>query len=213
MKFKAETLFFFGIVLVILIAVGGLFLIKSQPKDKATIDSIVRDNNYFTGPKDAKVVLIEFGDFQCPACKVVEPALQKLRSEYKDKLKFVFKQFPLPSHNNGLDAALASEAAGEQGKFWEFHDVLYEKQAEWSTLPNPNSEFEKYAQSLGIEMAKFSKAVKDKSYSEKINTDKSDGADLNVEATPTFFLNGKKIQGGLTYEQFREKIEEILAAD
>ena len=195
MKFKAETLFFFGIVLVVLVAVGGLFLIKNQPKEKATIDTVVRDNNYFTGPKDARVVLVEFGDFQCPACKAVEPTVQKLQSEYKDKVKFVFKQFPLPSHNNGMDAALASEAAGEQGKFWEFHNVLYEKQGEWSSLSNPNSEFEKYAESLGLEMAKFSKALKDKTYSDKINTDKSDGIGLAVEATPTFFLNGEKLEG------------------
>ena len=211
MKLKAETLFFFGIVIVVLVAVGGLFFLKSQPEDKATIDSIVRDNNYFTGPKDAKVVLVGFADFQCPACKAVEPVVQKIQSEYKDRVKFVFKHFPLPSHNNGLDAALASEAAGEQGKFWEFHDALFEKQGEWGNLSNPNPEFEKYAENLGLDMAKFSKALKDKTYSEKINTDKSDGIDLNVQATPTFFLNGEKLEGGLSFEQFKERIEKILA--
>lgn len=210
MKLKAETLFFFGVVVVVLIAVGGLFLTKSQPTDKATIDSVVRDDDYSIGPKDAKVTLIEFADFQCPACKAAEPATQKLRDDYKDKVRFVFKQFPLPSHNNGLNAALASEAAGEQGKFWEFHSLLFEKQEEWSTLANPTTEFEKYAESLNLDVAKFSKAYKEKTYSDKINTDKSDGIGLGVSATPTFFLNGEKIEGGLSYDEFKQKIEALL---
>lgn len=213
MKLRAESIFLVGILIVVVFGVVGLVLLSNKPAEKADTNSIVRDNNYFTGPKDAKVVLVGFADFQCPACKAIEPVVQKIQSEYKDKVKFVFKHFPLPSHNNGLDAALASEAAGEQGKFWEFHDVLFEKQGEWSGLSNPNSEFEKYAKDLGLDLEKFSKSLNDKIYLEKINTDKSDGIDLSVQATPTFFLNGEKLEGGLSYEQFKEKIEKILATN
>lgn len=210
MKLKAESLFFVGILVVVVLAVAGLFLLSNRPEEKVDTNNFIRDNNYFVGPKDAKVTLVEFGDYQCPACKAAEGTVQKLKSDYLGKVKFVFKHFPLPSHKNGIDAALAAEAAGSQGKFWELHNILYGKQESWSNLVDPTAEFEKYAKELGLDLTKFSKDLKEKTYIERVNTDKSDGIDLNVEATPTFFLNGEKLVGGLTYTQFKEKIDKAI---
>lgn len=211
MKLKAETLFFVGIIAVVLVAVGGLFLLTNKPVQTVDTSSLVRDNNYFLGPKDAKVVLVAFGDFQCPACKAVEPALLQIRSEYKERIKFVFKHFPLPLHNNAVISAKAAESAGVQGKFWEFHDKLYEEQESWSANSNPEKLFEGYAKDLGLDTKQFLADLKGDKFTEIINKDKSDGIDVEVSATPTFFLNGEKIVGGLSFAEFKRKIDAKLA--
>lgn len=211
MKFKAETLFFIGIVGVVLIGLFVLFNLSNKPAEIVDTKTFVRENNHYVGPKDAKVVLVEFGDYQCPACKTREPILQQIRSEYKDKLKFVFKHYPLPSHNNSFIAAKAAEAAGVQGKFWEYHEKIYENQESWSGNPNPEKLFEEYAKELGLDTQKFNKDLKGDEFNAIINKDKSDGIDVDVSSTPTFFLNGEKIVGGYSFEEFKQKIDAKLA--
>jgi len=213
MKFKPETIFFIGIIVVVLGALGGLFLLSNKPAKVVDTNSLVRENNYFLGPKGAKVVLIEFGDFQCPACKATEGALRQVREEYKDKIKFVFKHFPLPSHNHAMITARAAEAAGVQGKFWEMHDLIYDNQENWSVQANSKDLLIGYAKKLGLDVEKFKKDLESDKINEIINTDKSDGLDVEVSATPTFFLNGEKIVGGLSFSEFKKKIEQMLAKE
>jgi protein-disulfide isomerase len=210
MKLKTETVFFAGILAVVFLGLLGLFLLTNKPAEVVDSNSFVRDNNYFYGNKDSEVVLVEFGDFQCPACKATEPALQQVRSEYRDKIKFVFKHFPLPSHNNALITAKAAEAAGVQGKFWEMHDKIYETQDDWESSPNVREMLESYAKDLGLDVERFGSDLDSDKFNDIINKDKSDGIDVGVSATPTFFLNGEKIVGVITFEEFREKIEKKL---
>lgn len=210
MKFKGETLFFVGIVVVVLVGLVGLFMLTNKPAETVDTTSFVRENNYYLGPKDAKVVLVAFGDFQCPACKAAEPALLQVRSEYRDKIKIVFKHFPLPSHTNAMSASKAAEAAGAQGKFWEYHDKLYETQDSWSASTNLLKLFEGYAKELGLDTAKFAQELNSDKFNETINKDKSDGLDVDVSATPTFFLNGEKLVGVITFAEFKQKIEAKL---
>lgn len=208
MKLKAESLFLVGLGVFLIVSIVGLIILSSQPGEKVDTTNFIRDFNHSLGPKDAKVTVVEFADFQCPACRAAQPTLQVLIDKYQDEVRFVFKHFPLPSHSNAIDAALAAEAAGEQGKFWEYGTLLYDNQDKWSYLSNPESEFEKYAKELALDIEKFSNTYKNQSFIANISKDKSDGIDLNVEATPTFFINRVKQQGGLSLEEFSKKIDD-----
>lgn len=211
MKLKSETIFFIVIVLIVLLGFGFL-LFGTKPKNESVdTNALVRGDSLFYGEKNAEVVLVEFGDFQCPACKSVEPILGVIREEYKDKIKFVFRHFPLSNHKNAYNAAKASEAAAQQGKFWEYHDLLYQNQDEWALESNPNEKFLSYAKKLNLDTAKFTIFVNSEGIEDKIDGDKEDGQKTGVMGTPTFFLNGEKLSGNYSKAYFQEKIEQKLA--
>lgn len=199
----------------LLIIVGGAFLMggNSTPdKPKAPVDQklLVKADSHKIGTESAKVTLVEFGDFQCPACGASHPIIKQLNEEYKNELTFVFRHFPLPMHKNALKAAIAAEAAGAQNKFFEMHDLLFENQGEWGEDSNPEELFEKYATELELNIDKFRTDMKDKKYEEKVKRDQADGNALGANSTPTFFINGQMQSGGLPYDQFKAKIEEEL---
>lgn len=158
--------------------------------------------DHVTGKKDSKVLLIEYGDFQCPSCGSAYPQTKQIIKEYGDRVGFVFRNFPLTSlHPNARVAAATAEAAGLQGKYWEMHDMLYEKQDDWSGLSGDKRGdiFNSYAQTLGLDMDKFkadlqgNSANGDASTTKKIAFDQALGKKFNVNATPTFFINGKQM--------------------
>lgn len=205
-----------GIVTVAIVVGAALFFGgKSAPSQTTKVNEdqskmLVRENSHIKGPKDAKVTLIEFGDFQCPACGMAHPVVSQLLKDYDGKIRFVFRQFPLPMHANGKTSAQAAEAAGEQGKFFEMYDALYENQKEWGEDKNPMQFFEKYAKNIGLDVEKFKKDVEAKKYEEFIQKEIADGNALGVSATPTFFLNNEKIIGGIGYDELKAKIEALL---
>ncbi|MCA9341780.1 DsbA family protein [Candidatus Saccharibacteria bacterium] len=148
------------------------------------------------GNKDAKVIIFEYGDYQCPACRTTVPTLKPVYEKYKDKVAFVFRHFPLTNaHPNALAAAAVAEAAGKQGKYWQMHDILYEQQTTWASLgaSNRSSAFEKYASDLGLDLAKFREDVKSESVAKKIDFDAALGRKLSVTETPTIFVNSTKV--------------------
>lgn len=158
--------------------------------------------DHVTGKKDSKVLLIEYGDFQCPSCGSAYPQTKQIIKEYGDRVGFVFRNFPLTSlHPNARVAAATAEAAGLQGKYWEMHDMLYEKQDDWSGLSGDKRGdiFNSYAQTLGLDMDKFKADLQsnstsgDTSTTKKIAFDQALGKKFNVNATPTFFINGKQM--------------------
>lgn len=214
---EAKVLIGIGMVTLIIV-IGSAFLFggKTSPQKeipKLTADQlkmIVRNDSHKKQNKNAKVTLVEFGDFQCPACGAVYPIVTLLLREYKDQVAFVFRQFPLQVHQNASIAAHATEAAGAQGKFFEMYDALYQNQKDWSESKNPMEIFEQYAKNIGLDVEQFKNDVTSKKYEEKIQKDIKDGNALGVNATPTFFLNGEKIPGGLPYEEFKAKIDAIL---
>lgn len=214
---EAKVLIGIGIVtLGIVVSSAFLFGGKTSPTKetpKLTTDQlkmVVRQDSHIKGDKNAKVTLTEFGDFQCPACGAVHPIVNLLLGEYKDQVAFVFRQFPLQSHQNGSIAAHASEAAGAQDKFFEMYDALYQNQKEWGESKNPMEFFEQYAKNIGLDVEKFKSDVASKKYEARIQKDLNDGNALGVNATPTFFLNGEKISGGLDYKEFKAKIDAVL---
>jgi len=209
-----ETKILGGIgVVTILLVVGAAFLLGGKPQPgtqegvRADQDLLVRSNSQKLGSSSAKVSMVEFGDYQCPACGSAHPVTKQLMEEYAGKLQFVYRHFPLPMHKNAVVAAQAAEAAGAQGKYFEMHDMLFENQEAWSESNEPVEIFVTYAEKLELDVEKFSKAINDKAFVEKINADSDDGIKLGVNSTPTFFINGEKQVGGLSYSAFKEKID------
>jgi protein-disulfide isomerase len=153
-------------------------------------------SKYSFGAEQAKVTVVEFSDFQCPACKATEPMVSQLKNSYGDSVKFVYRHFPLDSiHPNARLAAQASEVAGLQGKFWEYHDLLFAKQEEWSDIADKEqliNKFAEYAAQLQIDKASFLEKIESQEVVETVTKDSSLATELNVNSTPTFYVNGKQ---------------------
>lgn len=202
-------------IVTLLIVVGGAFFIggKSTP-DKPTppVDNkvLVRSDSNKAAVPNAKVTLVEFGDFQCPACGAAHPIVTQILQEYKGKVNFVFRNYPLPMHPNAMIAAEAAEASGAQGKYFDMYNALYSNQKEWSDSKKPLDIFLKYANTIGLDKDKFQKDVESKRFEAKIKKDVADGDAVSVQATPTFFINGVKQTGGLPYDEFKAKIDLAL---
>ena len=165
------------------------------------------------GDANAPVTLVEYTDFQCPACGAYYPILDQLSKDLEGKMKFVVRHYPLIQiHKNALPSARAAEAAGRQGKFWEMYDVLFANQKEWSNADDPTkSIFPAYATRVGIDVEKFKQDMTDSSLDEKINQDRATGNELKISGTPSFFLNGKKLENPSSVDAFKKAIENAVA--
>ena len=172
----------------------------SEEKMEGIIGAEERNGNladHTTGNTKAKVVLIEYGDYQCPGCSTAAPKAKALAEKYKDNMMLIFRNFPIPSlHPNARAAAAAAESAGIQGKFWEMHDMLYSNQDAWSEAAiNERTEiFVGYADELGLDKEKFKKDLSDAQITKKINFDVAVGRNQGVTGTPTFYLNGEQVE-------------------
>lgn len=203
-----------GIAVVVI--AGGILLFKQQPSNEAfdaAADAgvLVRETSHATTTGDAKVTVVEFGDYECPACAAAEPAFEQLRQEYQgdQNVKFVFRNFPLPQHQKALASAAAAEAAGDQGKFWEMHDKLYQNQQAWTGAGDHVALFTQYAKDIGLDTAVFTQAWQQNGHAGEIKADQQDGETLGVNSTPTFFINGKKTNG-YSYNELKSTIEQGL---
>ncbi len=183
-----------GLIIVLLFAYY-FYATSTNPEATTTQPVVITQTDHVRGAKDGKVTLVEFGDFQCPACGAFEPIIRQVMADNKDTLKFSFRHFPLTQiHKNALLAAKASEAAGLQGKFWEMHDMLYDKQEEWGEALNAREFIMIYATTLKLDIKKFSSDLDSKTLEDKILAEFKEGVKLGVQGTPTFFLNGKKVE-------------------
>jgi len=199
-----------GIVLGVIIVVAG-FLYLTQPADKTNAEPTSHTKDGSSG-----VVFIEYGDFQCSACAAYHPILQQVEAKYEGLVTFQFRHFPLESlHKNARAASRAAEAASNQGKFWEMHDFLFENQQQWQDTSDPLSVFENYAQAIGIaDIAKFTVDYRSSSVNDLINADLDAGRALGVEATPTFVIDGVKLEEnpGGTIEEFSVLLDAAIVA-
>lgn len=189
---------FFAVIIVVLVAMVGLFSLtkdKSQSDNPADSKKTVQASSHTVGKGAKNVTLVEYGDFQCPACKAYYPLLKQVKAEYKDDIKFQFRHFPLVQiHPNAMIGARAAEAAGNQDKFFEMHDLLYENQDSWSVAPNPAKVLESYATQLGMNLDKFKADMAAASTANIINADIKEGQKIGANSTPTFAINGKKVE-------------------
>ncbi len=192
---KQETKIFLGIgIFTVLVFAGIIWLAsKSTTGDTISADILIKPDSQKIESAGAKVVLVEFGDYQCPACRAVNPLVNQILKDYKGKITFVFRNFPLPQHQYAVISAESAEIAGDQGKFWEMHDMIYEHQDEWVSSKTPKDLFIQYAKNLGMNVDEFKKSLDADKYSDKIERDRNDGDSINVDATPTFFVNGHKL--------------------
>jgi protein-disulfide isomerase len=145
------------------------------------------------GNPEARVTLEEFADFQCPPCGQFAPFAEELLREYDSRLRIVFRNFPLPAHEHAREAAMAAEAAGFQGKFWEMHDTLYREQPAWSKAPNTRELFQSYAGTLGLNMDQFKKDMESDKARERVDSDHALANFLGVKVTPTLFINNRPV--------------------
>jgi protein-disulfide isomerase len=158
------------------------------------------------GPKDAKLALVEYSDFQCPFCGRAAGVVAKLKEKYGQKVRFVFRQFPLSMHPDAGLAAEASLAAHAQGKFWAYHDLLFEHQRELT-----RASLEKYAQQAGLDMAKFRQALDQHTFAEAVKTDQKLGMEGKVSGTPSMFLGTERIANATDFDAIAQAIDAKLA--
>jgi len=158
------------------------------------------------GPESAPVTVVEFTDFECPYCLRAQPSIERLREEYPDSVRVVFKHFPLSFHKRAINAHRAALAAGEQGKFWEMHDLIFE---------NPRAldadAMKRHARSLGLDEARFEQSFASKRLAERIDRDVAEGRAAGVRGTPAFFINGRLLSGAQPFDRFKAMVEEELA--
>lgn len=192
-----------------LVVGGAIFLgVLSGKTGGNSGDYITKINNsqaYFRGAENPKVALTEFSDFQCPACRTLSPVLKDLIEKYPDEVKLYFRHFPIFGHSESQKAAEAAESAGEQGKFWEMHDKIYENQENIGT-----ENLKRFATELGLDMDRFNSALDSSKYQQKVLADRDEGLKLGVNATPTLFLNEGKLDPA-EFGKLSDLVKEELA--
>jgi protein-disulfide isomerase len=157
------------------------------------------------GPANAKVTVVEFSDFQCPYCSRAANVVHQIKEKYGDKVHFVFRQFPLPMHQNAHVAAEAALAANGQGKFWEYHDRLFKNQQQLD-----RAGLEEQAKQAGLNMATFKKSLDEHKFAPTVDADMKLGESVQVQGTPSMFINGARVQNPTSFESVSEMIETAL---
>ena len=204
--------------IIAVVVIGSIFgIVKLASKSQtpgsdnlAITISAINDNENIKGDKEALATLIEYSDFQCPACGSYYPILKKVTEDLSAKVRFAYRHFPLPQHKNAKLAATVAEAAGKQGKFWEMHDLIFQNQSDWSEEKNAAILFAKYAQDIGLDLARFQTDVASDDIKAKIENDYKSGVKAGVDSTPSFFLNGKKIANPRNYDEFKNYIGQAI---
>lgn len=209
MNNKQLEMFGYG-VLAIGVILAGIYFFNSVSKvGTAQEPAPVSLDDHIRGGTATKVVLVEYGDFQCPACGAYEPIVENLLKKHTADVQFVFRHFPLISvHKNSMLAAKFSEAASIQGKFWEMHDAIYANQKDWSDSLNAKEIFMGFAREIGLDTAKIDADLNSPTIEEKIMAQYKEGVKIGVNSTPSFFINGVKIQNPQSPEAFEKVIIE-----
>lgn len=179
------------------------------PGAEAKVNIEIQDGDYFKGDVDAPVTIFEFSDFECPFCgRFYSQTLSQIEREYIDtgKVKLVYKHFPLSFHQQSEPAAEAYECAGEQGKAWEMHDLLFE-----SGVQGGVSSFKIFAGQLGLDQSQFDNCLDSSKYADKIKADIAQGSASGIRGTPGFFINGKLVSGAQPFSAFKQVIDAELS--
>ena len=177
---------------------------EGQPAQPQTF-TITKDN-HVRGNFNAPVTLVEFSDFECPFCSRFHPTVNQVLKDYGNKVRVVYKHFPLSFHQNAQKAAEASECASEQGKFWEMHDKMFENQQLLGL-----EQFKKWARELRLNGSKFDSCLDSGKYASKVQADFNEGQSKGVNGTPATFINGQLVSGALPFAQIKQVIDQALA--
>ena len=210
---KAKWIIF---VVVVLAVFGGIIWLgkNNETTYNGDANKVITDGpiaDHVKGSQDQKVTLIEYGDFQCSGCAQIYPSIEELTDKYKDKLTFVYRNLPLTNiHPNALAAATAAEAAGKQGKYFDMYDILFQSQQSWSnaSVGDRGKVFENYAAQIGLNLDQYKADLTSKDITEKINRDIYTGKQVfKASSTPTFILNGKKIENSELVNAVNEAVK------
>ena len=197
-----------------LILFGAVFALggsqsPSTTSTKADPKLLIKNDSNKIGTDSAKVKIVEFGDYQCPACKAANPIVKTLMENYSSKVEFVFRNFAFIGPESNW-AAEAAECSAEQGRFWDFHNYIYEHQGQENSGNFSKDNLKKVAGVLGLNKSLFDSCLDSGKYTAKIISDTNDGKKSGVNSTPTFFINGQKEVGVPNYNDFKEKIDSLL---
>lgn len=207
---------FILILLGCIIALGAIFIF-TRPKASAPNSNSGSNgaqlSNHVMGSTKSGVKLVEWGDYQCPACGSYYPLVKQITDKYTDRIQFQFRNFPLVSlHPNALVGARAAEAAGLQNKYWEMHDQLYQNQQQWSAAADPTPYFDQYAQAVGLNVQKFNQDLKSSYTNDVVQADLAQANKNGFNSTPTFVLDGKQIeQNPRDFASFSKLIDDAIA--
>ena len=202
-----------GTIAILLLAVGGIIWAVKNSNNPQSSDLAVpvSASDQTKGNPESAITLVEYSDFQCPACKSYYPIVEKLMDEYGSKIRFVYRHFPLPQHKNARPTAFAAEAAGRQGKFWEMHNMIFDNQEKWAPLADPRNTLLSYAEGLGLDKEKFLQDFDSSDLQKKVEDDREGGIRSSVRATPTFFLNGAAMTNPRSYDEFKRAIDAAIS--
>jgi len=208
-----------SIVAIVLIGWGMVRLSRNTtlPAQNGALSSPVSERDNIQGPADAPVTLVEYSDLQCPACAAFVPVIAKAvaEPELKGKVRLVYRYFPLSIHPNAQLASQAAAAAGLQGKFWDMHDLMFEKQDVWSPLSGraARDAFVAYAEQIGLDKGKFLSDIDSGAVKDRVKTDLDSGTASGVNSTPSFFVNGVRMTHPQSYEEFKQNLINALNAN
>ena len=195
MKLENNKVFlwiFIGITIFSLVFMGFVTSFKIVKKN---YDLKVREEDHILGDiEKAKVIIYEYSDFECPACKLFQPIVKNLKEKYKEDIAIVYRHFPLIEiHPRAFSASQAAEAAGKQGKFWEMHDLLFLRQEEWKNSKDHKELFLKYAQEINLDLKKFEEDYESQEVKNKILMERNEALSLGLNGTPSFFVNNRLV--------------------
>lgn len=199
------------IIGVLTVAVFGGAIWYSSAAAERNNEGVEVVDVHVKGNPDAEVVLVEYSDFQCPACRAFQPVVDEALSQFGDSIRFEYHHFPLPIHPHAQAASVAAEAAGQQDAFFEYHDLLYERQDQWSNMASPDPVFISFAEELGLDVAQFRRHMNSSLLREAVRSDLAAAQQLGLRGTPSFILNGEQMQFE-SYEGFINQLAEAVGA-
>jgi protein-disulfide isomerase len=221
---KRNKVFIIVVIATLVLLLGGIFLFtkNSGNPNQATVNSSllmpqnavetsgIVNGNYLPATPSATVTLVEFGDYECPACGAYHPLVKQALTDLAGKFNFVFRNFPLTQHANAPISSYAVEAAALQGKFWQMHDKIYETQNDWSNSTDARSIFIGYAKDLGLDVTKFTSDIDSAAVKNKVQSDLNDGLTIGINQTPTFYLNGQMLNLTGSANEIEQDVQNAL---
>ncbi len=209
-------LYIIGGIVILFLSLFGVYKLTNTGTPTSYSDvGTIKSSDHIKWSPEKKNVLVEYSDFQCPACRNFHSILSAFEAssspDFKitQKVTFVYRHFPLPQHANAMTAAYAAEAADKQDKFFEMSNLLFDKQDEWKDLPNSKDFFGKLAQELKLDIEKFKKDIDANDLKQKVNDDLDSGNRVGVNSTPTFFLNGRKLDNIRSVDEFKNLLSSL----
>jgi protein-disulfide isomerase len=198
-----------------LLGLGVFGFVKIAPNlggnQTAALALSISGEDRVRGSEQSLVTIVEYSDFQCPACAYYQPLVKALSGEFKDSIRVVYRHFPLPQHKWAKLAAYTAEAAGNQGKFWEMSDLIFERQDKWAESDDATPVLYALAQELGLNMEQFKSDIASDAIKAKVDKDYASGISYKIDSTPTFFLNGQKIKNPRSIDEFRQLVNAALS--